>query len=37
MRDGFVVDEKVRGYKVDDFCVTGLRVALQENRMAAST
>jgi len=35
MRNGFVVDEGVRGYSVDDLCVTGLRVALKENRKAA--
>jgi len=34
-RDGFVVDKKFREYKADDLCVTGLRVALKENREAA--
>ena len=32
MRSGFVVDEKFRGYSVDDLCVTQLKVALRENR-----
>jgi SAM-dependent methyltransferase len=35
MRNGFMVDERFRGYSVDDLCVTGLRVALKENRKAA--
>ena len=29
MRNGFVVDEKFRGYNVNDLCVTGFRVALK--------
>jgi SAM-dependent methyltransferase len=35
MGSGFVVDERFRDYRVDDLCVTGLRVALKENRKAA--
>jgi len=35
MEDGFMVDEKFRGYKVDDLCITWLRIALKENREAA--
>ena len=30
LKDGFVVDEKFRGYGVDDLCVTQLRVALKK-------
>ena len=35
MKSGFVVDERFRGYKVDDLCVTELRVTLKENSEAA--
>ena len=32
MRKGVVLDERFRDYSVDDLCITGLRVALRENR-----
>ena len=32
MENGCIVDERFRGYSVDDLCVTGLRVALKANR-----
>lgn len=35
MEDGFMIDEKFRGYSVDDLCATGLRVTLKKNRKAA--
>jgi len=37
MRKGFVVDEKFHGYSVDELCTTRFRVALKENKKAAST
>ena len=36
MEDGFMIDEKFRGHKVDDLCATWLRVALKENKKAVS-
>ena len=32
---GFMIDGRFRDYSVDDLCVTGLRVALKENKKAA--
>ena len=35
MGKSFMIDERFRGYGVDDLCVTGLRVALKANRNGA--
>ena len=32
MENGFMIDEKFRGHKVDDLCVTGLKIILKTGR-----